>query len=177
MEQSGHHIAGLVGEIQLSHFPLAKLKSFLLAADGEDFFFLLSIGNSGRDFPGKRNVVYVQIQQFSPRPKLSGKVKTFDVLYLYQDTVAKLTISHMTRQNNIYICIYIQYILIYSTIHSHSKRVLGVEQVVQQGGVILKNKKLHILYCAKLLQDPNSKIPVLYVASFLGRLRKFGRLP
>ena len=69
----------------------------------------------------------------SPRPKLSGKVKTFDVLYLYQDTVAKLTISHMTRQNNIYIYIYIQYILIYSTIHSHRKRYegpIGVEQVV-----------------------------------------------
>ena len=32
-----------------------------------------------------------------------------------------------------------------------------------------KYKKLHILCCAKLLKDPNSKISVLYVASFLGR--------
>ena len=38
-----------------------------------------------------------------------------------------------------------------------------------QGGVILKNKKLHILICAKLLKDPNSKISCLYIDSFLGR--------
>ena len=36
--------------------------------------------------------------------------------------------------------------------------------ITQQGGVILKNKKLHFLCCAKLLWDPNSKISCLKVA-------------
>ena len=31
-----------------------------------------------------------------------------------------------------------------------------------------EKKKKHILCCAKLLKDPNTKISVLYVASFLG---------
>ena len=47
--------------------------------------------------------------------------------------------------------------------------VMVVSWGIQQGGVILKNKKLYILSCAKLLQDPNSKISYLSVASFLGR--------
>ena len=37
-----------------------------------------------------------------------------------------------------------------------------------QGGVILKENKLHFLCCAKLLQDPNSKISWLNVAFSLG---------